>query len=74
MVGGSSSLYHIRCVFCLFFRFAHLEEIYWISSEGKVLDVGFLGEDSFVEDDTEYDIASINEAMQNYYKSMGWID
>ena len=50
------------------------KEIYWISSEGKVMDVGFLGEDSFVEDDTEYDIASINEAMQNYYKSMGWID
>lgn len=50
------------------------KEIYWISSEGKILDMGFLGVDSFVEDDTEYDIASINEAMQCYYKSMGWID
>ena len=49
------------------------QEMYWISSEGKVLDVGFLGEDSFVQDDTEYDIASINEAMQYYYKSMGWV-
>ena len=26
VVGGSSSLYHIRCVFWLFFRFAHLED------------------------------------------------
>lgn len=50
------------------------KEIYWVSSEGKILDMGFLGVDSFVEDDTEYDIASINEAMQCYYKSMGWID
>ena len=50
------------------------KEICWISSEGKVLDVSFLGADSFVEDGIEYDVASINEAMQNYYKSMGWMD
>ena len=25
VVGGASSLYHIRYVFCLFFRFAHIE-------------------------------------------------
>lgn len=50
------------------------KDTYWISSEGKVIDMSFLSEDSFVEDDTEYDIASINEALQNYYKSMGWVD
>ena len=27
VVGGSSSLYHKRSAFCLFFRFAHLEHI-----------------------------------------------
>lgn len=51
---------------------ATAKETIWISDDGEMLDVGFLGDDAFIEDNIEYDIASINQALQNYYKSMGW--
>lgn len=49
---------------------ARSKEDYNISAEGKLLEVGWLGVNK---DNKEYDIASINEALQTYYRSMGWI-
>lgn len=50
---------------------ASSKEDYNISDDGTVLEVSWLGVNK---DNKEYDIASINEALQTYYRSMGWTD